>query len=81
MTQIPWLDQAWYKNPVVASFLPTTGFSILKIVGGFINERLEKTRAGKKTEGELADTEGVKHKDMLARFLEVTSANPSIPKW
>lgn len=75
MTQIPWLDQCWYKNPVVASLLPATGLSILRIVGGFISERVREAEATGGVEKETTQ------KDMLSRFMKATATSDSVPKW
>ncbi|KAF2204386.1 putative cytochrome P450 oxidoreductase [Delitschia confertaspora ATCC 74209] len=76
MTQIPWLDEFWYKNRYTALLRKTTGFSILSIVGKFISQRLEQVKgAGVESEDE------VNKKDMLSRFIHITQTNPAVPKW
>lgn len=72
MTQIPWLDQLWNKNSWTTLLRSTTtGFSILKIVGDFINDR--------RNSGEKDNHE--RQRDMLSRFMEVQKKDPSIPPW
>ncbi|KAL4768502.1 cytochrome P450 [Aspergillus nidulans var. acristatus] len=80
MTQIPWFDEFWYKNRVASFFRrKTTGFSILKIVAKFVTERREARECAKAA---LHDGHGkVKNKDMLERFFEIQSLNPSLPPW
>ncbi|KAL4931703.1 cytochrome P450 [Aspergillus undulatus] len=82
MTQIPWFDQLWYKNRVAAFFRrKTTGFSILRIVGKFVSER-QKARESMKAKALLNYEQGMeKRKDMLDRFFEIHSLNPSLPPW
>lgn len=77
MTQIPWLDQLWYKNPWMAMWRRTTGFSILKIVGEFIQERQQQV----KQNGGLKEGEQSGHRDMLSRFIEIQATNESVPPW
>ncbi|KAL1962133.1 hypothetical protein VTN77DRAFT_537 [Rasamsonia byssochlamydoides] len=77
MTQIPWLDQLWYKNPWIAMWRRTTGFSILKIVGEFIQERQQQV----KQNGGLKEEEQLSHRDMLSRFMEIQATNDSVPPW
>lgn len=72
MTQIPWLDQLWNKNSWTTLLRSTTtGFSLLKIVGDFINDR--------RNSGEKDNHE--RQRDMLSRFMEVQKKDPSIPPW
>jgi len=76
MTQIPWLDELWYKNRFTAMLRKTTGFSILSIVGKFISERMEKVN-----HAHVQSEEEVNKRDMLSRFIHITQTNPSVPKW
>lgn len=77
ITQIPWLDLAWYKNPVVTYFLPTTGMPILQVVNGGIQRRIEELE---KQEFHLSEEE-VSHGDFLSRFLDVQRRDASVPAW
>ncbi len=70
-TQIPWLDEWWRKNRIVAALRGSTGFSILKVVSDNISERQQK----------IGNTNKVNDRDMLSRFLEVSKTNPSVPSW
>ena len=76
-TQIPWLDEWWRKNQIVATLRGSTGFSILKVVSDNISERQQ--RVGN-TNNDEKDIE-VNDRDMLSRFLEVSKTNQSIPSW
>ncbi|KAL5341118.1 cytochrome P450 [Aspergillus crustosus] len=85
MTQIPWFDELWNKNRVASFFQrKTTGFSILRIVGKYVAERREareSTSAEKTTDnGSHGKVDG-RNKDMLERFFEIQSQNPSLPPW
>ncbi|OKL64465.1 hypothetical protein UA08_00991 [Talaromyces atroroseus] len=77
MTQIPWFDEIWNKNSWVNIFTPPGGFSILRIVRGFIEER-QKLMEEK---GNVYRNKKLHEKDMLSRFLELQQNNPSIPPW
>ena len=78
MTQIPWFDTLWRKNPIAAMFRSAGGFTILRIVNEYTCER--QTQHTEKSE--LAGT-AEKHgdRDMLSRFLEIQSKDSSIPSW
>lgn len=76
-TQVPWLDEWWRKNSIVATLRGSTGFSILKVVADNINERQQKIE---KTTSDEKDIE-VGQKDMLSRFLELSKTNDSVPSW
>lgn len=78
MTQIPWFDTIWRKNAFAAMFRNSSGFAILKIVGQFISER--QVQHAEKID-DIGSTEKPGDKDMLSRFLEIQSTNPSIPSW
>ncbi|KAL4868706.1 hypothetical protein BDV12DRAFT_95324 [Aspergillus spectabilis] len=80
MTQIPWFDELWNKNAVASFFQrKTTGFSILRIVSKYVSERREARESAKTTlDGEYGKG---KNKDMLERFFEIQSQNPSLPPW
>ncbi len=76
MTQIPWFDEIWNKNSFTAMFRrTTTGSSILSLVEKFIAERTEASKSGKGVEDGLSD------RDMLSQLIELTTNNPSVPKW
>jgi hypothetical protein len=75
MTQTPWLDKLLHKNDLAAMLKPQRGSPILKVTADLIQERQKRVNSNvgerkKKTECDLLD-----------RFLEIQSANPSIPPW
>ena len=76
-TQIPWFDQLWRKNQLFASLKGSTGFSILKVVSDFIDDRQQMIKDRKSDEEKLRFNE----KDMLSQFLEVSQTNDGVPPW
>ncbi|KAL9006262.1 MAG: hypothetical protein Q9188_000984 [Gyalolechia gomerana] len=76
-TQIPWFDELWRKNRVIAMLKGSTGFSILKVVGGFVGERQRTVKDG----GSGDKNAPLYHRDMLSRFLEISQTNDSVPSW
>ncbi|KAK0510977.1 hypothetical protein JMJ35_006529 [Cladonia borealis] len=76
VTQIPWYDEWWNKNPWIAMWRQPFGFSILKIVGDNISRRLSE-----KDGGGAESTNQLNNRDMLSRFMEIQSTNESIPPW
>lgn len=76
-TQIPWFDELWRKNRVIAMLKGSTGFSILKVVGGFVGERQRTVKDG----GSGDKNVPLYHRDMLSRFLEISQTNDSVPSW
>ncbi|KAL9634238.1 MAG: hypothetical protein Q9164_004215 [Protoblastenia rupestris] len=77
VTQIPWFDEWWNKNPWVAMWRRPFGFSILKTVGDFCNERQQQKEGNKDAEKTISENKA----DMLSRFMEIQSTNPSVPEW
>lgn len=79
MTQIPWFDEVWNKNPWlnVNMFKAPGGFPILRIVGDFIKERQENA----KEKGNYYQNNQPVERDMLSRFMELQENNSSIPPW
>ncbi|KAL4907841.1 hypothetical protein BDW74DRAFT_189250 [Aspergillus multicolor] len=71
-TQIPWVDEIWNKNALVTKLKGATGFSILGIVGKFVAQRQEESRAGKVHE--------TVDRDMLSTFMEIQKKN-GLPPW
>lgn len=75
VTQMPWFDYVWQKNPVVAVFRPTSASGIMEVVREKIEERykeIETSGSGKGT---------INKKDFLSRFIAVQLARPQVPKW
>lgn len=78
MTQIPWFDTIWRKNPIAAMFRSAGGFTILKIVNEYTSERqVQHTEKGDRAGTAERPEDG----DMLSRFIEIQSNDPSIPSW
>ncbi|KAL4976234.1 cytochrome P450 [Aspergillus desertorum] len=71
-TQIPWVDKVWNKNALATRIKGATGLSILGIVGKFVAERQEETKAGK--------VDGNGDRDMLSLFVEIQKGN-QLPPW
>ncbi|RDW86985.1 cytochrome P450 [Aspergillus mulundensis] len=72
-TQIPWVDEIWNKNALVTRLKGATGFSILGIVGKFVAQRREESKAGR-----LEAVDG--DRDMLSTFMEIQRKN-ELPPW
>jgi cytochrome P450 len=77
MTQVPWLDKLWHKNPYIATWKRQTGSPILKVVSEKINQRQQSIQADLKT----GKREQINHRDFLSRFMEIQSTNTSAPPW
>jgi hypothetical protein len=75
VTQIPWFDLLWYKNPILAKLRPTTSSQILKLVHAAISERREKIRKDGDSGFDVING------DMLSRFLGLQKTNSSVPSW
>lgn len=71
-TQIPWVDEIWNKNALATKLKGATGVSILGIVGKFVSQRQEESKAGK--------IDGTADRDMLSLFMEIQKNN-QLPPW
>ncbi|KAK4140133.1 cytochrome P450 [Dichotomopilus funicola] len=80
ITQIPWFDLVWYKNPLAAALRPTTGMPILNIVRSAIEER-QATLQKKPKPKSTGDDEAANRGDFLSRFFHVQMKDPSVPPW
>ena len=76
-TQIPWFDDWWNKNSWIAMCRRPSGMTILKIVADCCSERQQKVKNNSNADAAI----DVNTKDMLSRFMEVQSANSSVPTW
>lgn len=76
-TQIPWFDNVWRKNRLIAMLKGSTGFSILQVVGDFLGERQRKAEDTKNGKRDIP----FHQRDMLSRFLELSKTNDSVPPW
>ena len=76
-TQIPWFDELWRKNRLMATLKGSTGIAILKVVAQYTNDRQKKLQESKGVE---KDTK-LSDRDMLSRFFEVAQINKSVPPW
>lgn len=74
MTQSPWLDNLLHKNSWASALLPPSGSPILSVTADRIRERQQKSLLGDKNSE--AD-----NKDLLDRFMELSSSHPSLPPW
>ncbi|KAA8647973.1 hypothetical protein EYZ11_005654 [Aspergillus tanneri] len=77
VTQIPWFDRLWYKNPIAAFFRPTTGMPILNIVRESINQRRERLEKG----SQVGSRNEINQDDFLSRFLHIQTNDTSVPPW
>ena len=77
MTQIPWADKLLYKNAIMATLKKQSGNSILKIAADSVSERKQKIKDNPGNK----ESKGFNDRDFLSRFLEIESANTSIPQW
>ncbi|KAB8258857.1 cytochrome P450 [Aspergillus pseudonomiae] len=75
VTQMPWVDLVWNKNPVVALFRATPAQPILNVVLSRINERREELS------NTMSTLEKVNEKDFLSRFMHIQSDSDAIPPW
>ena len=73
-TQTPWLDDWLNKNSWIAMWRRPSGLTILKIVADCCDERQQKVKS-------RSGAEDANNRDMLSRFMEVQSANSSVPAW
>ncbi|KAL4815043.1 cytochrome P450 [Aspergillus spinulosporus] len=71
-TQIPWVDEIWNKNVLATKLKGATGVSILGIVGKFVSQRQEESKAGK--------IDGTADRDMLSLFMEIQKGH-QLPPW
>ena len=76
-TQIPWLDELWRKNRVVAKLKGSTGISFLKFVADCIVERQNRVKDAQYLEKDIQTND----RDMLSRFQEAVRAGDSVPPW
>lgn len=77
VSQMPWFDKIWNKNPIASIFRPPASLHILKVAQDAIDERkhMIATQKGFRVESEFYKG------DMLARFLSAQEADESIPPW
>ncbi|KAJ5649898.1 benzoate 4-monooxygenase cytochrome P450 [Penicillium longicatenatum] len=74
VTQIPWVDWLWAKNPLLERFRskkvnPVVAFALARAA-----ERQNQSK-------EVATGEELNSRDFLSRFLEAIEKDPSIPPW
>ena len=83
ISQMPWLDYIWTKNPVLQRLRKAKINPIVAFASARCKERVieaEKDRSPIDTEDEKRD-QNSKNKDFLTRFLEVESRDPATPPW
>lgn len=74
VTQIPWVDWLWAKNPLLEPFRskkvnPVVAFALARAA-----ERQSQNKEG-------STGEELNNKDFLSRFLDAIEKDPSIPPW
>lgn len=74
VTQIPWVDWLWAKNPLLEPFRskkvnPVVAFALARVA-----ERQSQNKEG-------STGEELNNKDFLSRFLDAIEKDPSIPPW
>ena len=87
ISQIPWVDRLWAKNPILQRFQsvrmnPIVGFGLERIA-----ERKAAMAAAKAGDDGVVDAEGekegegMKSRDFLSRFFEAMEKGGSLPPW
>jgi hypothetical protein len=72
ITQMPWLDYVWFKNPLVQRLGKEKASPVVTFAMARANERLDEIGKKKK--------EDTKDKDFLSGFINAMSKDSSIPK-
>ncbi|KOC09244.1 cytochrome P450 monooxygenase [Aspergillus flavus] len=75
VTQMPWVDLVWNKNPFIALFRATPAQPILNVVLSRINDRRNELYSTTST------PEKVNERDFLSRFMHIQSNSDTIPPW
>ena len=78
VSQMPWIDKFWNKNPYLNKIWPTTSSPIMGFAIGKAKERqaVEKTWDTYDEEAPEVNT-----RDMLSRFVEAQAKDPNCPDW
>ena len=78
VSQMPWVDKFWNKNPYLNKLWPTTSSPIMSFAMNKAKERqaVEKTWATYDPEAPEVNT-----RDMLSRFVEAQANDPNCPDW
>ena len=73
VSQMPWIDTFWNKNPVLAYFRPPTASPIMDFAVKRANERQHVA--------ELSNPKalGLGSRDFLSRFIEAKLKDPHVP--
>lgn len=74
VTQIPWVDWLWAKNPILERFRSK---KVNPVVAFALARAAERQNQNK----ENPTGEELNSKDFLSRFLEAIEKDPSIPPW
>ena len=83
VSQMPWLDYIWTKNPILQRLRKTKINPIVAFASARRKERAAEAEKGGDAfdrDDEQKDRQG-KNKDFLTRFLEVESNDPATPPW
>ena len=86
VSQIPWVDHVWTKNPILQRLRKTRINPIVAFASARCKERAMEAERNSITNGVTGKSseegEGQsKNKDFLTRFLEVESRDPATPPW
>lgn len=93
VTQIPWLDRVWAKNPILQRFQRVRINPIVAFVLARVAERRAVVAAAAAATAKAGDDDGVadskgekegermKSRDFLSRFLEAMEKDGSLPPW
>ncbi|KAF2135595.1 uncharacterized protein K452DRAFT_293104 [Aplosporella prunicola CBS 121167] len=74
VTQMPWIDRFWNKNPLLVRFWPSTASPIM----AFARQRVLERQAAEKDWDEASETNP---RDFLSRFVEAQAKDSSVPDW
>lgn len=79
VSQMPWLDYVWTKNPILQRLRVTKMNPIVAFARARRHER--ELEAGKSHSANNPDNKEGKNRDFLTRFMEVESRDPATPPW
>ncbi|KFY63720.1 hypothetical protein V496_03747 [Pseudogymnoascus sp. VKM F-4515 (FW-2607)] len=79
ITQMPWLDSIWTKNPIVQYLKAAKPNAIVGFALAQTKERLEAEK--EKAASDSGLTKELNNRDFLSRFLEALEKDKSIPPW
>jgi hypothetical protein len=74
VTQMPWIDKFWNKNPILTYFWPSTASPILSFA-------MTRARERQAVEKDWDASVEVNNRDFLSRFIEAQAKDPGVPNW